>query len=228
MRVPESLQGSGSRSDTPISQGRPLSLTPDRFIPLYRENDSWRDPRSGSPLINRQLKRKGSGETRSSTIDSSEVRRGLSITPSQQGLLRSYTATPPLSPVGSVQSRYESERPSIYIRSSNSRSRSRSRRSATQPLSRNVTPDDTIPLFQSQAGISINGEINGVHLTISFSVIHKYNFTTITTARRCALNFTSNTNNQTKYLESTFMDHGYRNMKLNRTPPTYKIGHPRA
>ena len=89
LKIPDSV----SRENTPVSQQqRPPSLTPSREIPLQISNGSWVNKRNGKPV--KPLSRRGSGRTQSSSIDTSERNRGISITPSRQGKLRENTPSP--------------------------------------------------------------------------------------------------------------------------------------
>ena len=197
LKIPDSV----SRENTPVSQQRrPPSVTPSREIPLQISNGSWVNKKSGKPV--RPLSRKGSGKTQSSSIDTSERRRGISLTPSGQGTLRENTPSPSRSGINSDDSNRSQDRPSIYIRSE-SRQGSQSTNRRQQPRSRSRSSSASTynpsPTFQAQGGIAVNGQIRGVRLTVLFSTIHRYNFMSISTAQRCGLTMTSNSNNQTEY-----------------------------
>ena len=148
-----------------------------------------------------ELRRQGSERTRTSSIDSSEKRRGISLTPEEYGRInKEYSPYETPSPFGS--------QPGTPIRSqsrSRQQSHDQSNRSRSQSR-RSNTPNTNV--FQAQSGLCINGIINGFKIQIGFSTIHKYNFMTKNTALRC--NLIRNRRHDTQYLENTWMDHGYK------------------
>ena len=77
-----------------------------------------------------------------------------------------------------------------------------------------------VPLWQANAGLVINGEINGFRLQILFSTIHKSDWMTQTTARRCGIQGIPL--RQEYYLENTYMDHRYN--QRTRNPINLRVG----
>jgi hypothetical protein len=72
-----------------------------------------------------------------------------------------------------------------------------------------------VPLHIANAGVVINGEINGFRLQVIFSMIHKHDWMTVSTANACNI-MRSRTLQQEQYLERTYMDHRY-NQTTNNT-----------
>ena len=91
-------------------------------------------------------------------------------------------------------------------------SRSSSERSSQGP--------QLVPIWRANAGIVINGEINGFRLQVIFSTIHRVDWMTETTARRCGI--TGVVFQRDHYLEDTYMDHRFR--QQTRNPIDIKIG----
>ena len=70
-------------------------------------------------------------------------------------------------------------------------------------------------------GFVINGVINGIKVQVIFSTIHKTDWMTQTTAKRC--DFTGVVRlQQNHYLENTYFDHSYS--QQTRNPVDIKIG----
>src|ERR1041384_2314760 len=78
-----------------------------------------------------------------------------------------------------------------------------------------------VPIWKANAGFVINGEINGIRLQVIFSTIHKTDFMTRSTARRCGFTGTVQLQ-QNHYLENTYFDHSYS--QQTRNPVNIKIG----
>ena len=77
-----------------------------------------------------------------------------------------------------------------------------------------------VPIWRANAGIVINGEINGFRLQVIFSTIHRVDWMTETTAQRCGI--TGVVFQRDHYLEDTYMDHRFR--QQTRNPIDIKIG----
>src|SRR5881275_2329273 len=95
---------------------------------------------------------------------------------------------------------------------SNSTSRSRSSSSSRGP--------QLTPSWIANSGVVINGDINGYRLQIIFSTIHKTDWLTRETARKCGL--LGQSMGRDHYLENTYMDHKYN--QRTRNPVDILIG----
>jgi endonuclease IV len=73
---------------------------------------------------------------------------------------------------------------------------------------------EPIPTYGANAGLVINGEINGFRLQVIFSTIHQEDWLTVTTAQRCGIQ--GNRLQNDHYLERTYMDHQYNQRSRNR------------
>ena len=76
------------------------------------------------------------------------------------------------------------------------------------------------PSWIANSGVVINGDINGYRLQIIFSTIHKTDWLTRGTARRCGL--LGQSMGRDHYLENTYMDHKYN--QRTRNPVDILIG----
>ena len=96
-----------------------------------------------------------------------------------------------------------------------SSSTSRSRNSSSSSRGPQLTPS-----WIANSGVVINGDINGYRLQIIFSTIHKTDWLTRETARRCGL--LGQSMGRDHYLENTYMDHKYN--QRTRNPVDILIG----
>jgi len=96
---------------------------------------------------------------------------------------------------------------------SNSTSKSRSSSSSSRG-------PQLIPSWIANSGVVINGDINGYRLQIIFSTIHKTDWLTRETARKCGL--LGQSMGRDHYLENTYMDHKYN--QRTRNPVDILIG----
>ena len=128
-------------------------------------------------------------------------------------------STPELSgtPRPSERSRSGSRVPSLTPSRQMSRAPSYQSRSSSEQSSRGP---QLVPVWRANAGIVINGEINGFRLQVIFSTIHRVDWMTETTAQRCGI--TGVIFQRDHYLEDTYMDHRFR--QQTRNPIDIKIG----
>ena len=96
-----------------------------------------------------------------------------------------------------------------------SNSTSRSRSSSSSSRGPQLTPS-----WIANSGVVINGDINGYRLQIIFSTIHKTDWLTRETARKCGL--LGQSMGRDHYLENTYMDHKYN--QRTRNPVDILIG----
>ena len=82
-----------------------------------------------------------------------------------------------------------------------------SRSSSTRQTTQSSQGPQLVPLWKANAGIVINGEVNGRRLQIIFSTIHKRDFMTESTANWIGFPGIRMMNDH--YLEDTYMDHRY-------------------
>src|SRR5947199_157038 len=82
------------------------------------------------------------------------------------------------------QSRSRSRVPSLSLNRQMSRVPSQQSQSSSEQSSQG---SQLIPIWRANAGILINGEINGFRLQVIFSIIHRVVWMTETTAQRCGI-----------------------------------------
>ena len=121
-------------------------------------------------------------------------------------------------PHQSERSRSGSRIPSLTPSRQMSRIPSQQSRSSSEQSSRGP---QMVPMWKANAGFVINGVINGIKVQVIFSTIHKTDWMTQRTARRCGFGGTVQLQ-QNHYLENTYMDHRYS--EQTRNPIDIKIG----